>query len=362
MSSPFVSPDVVAPLPKRAAGGDNEIERDSKGRPRIIVFCDVCDKTGRVPSEKRPGNTVQCKKCAGVGHYTRSYTRTTTFIDVLDDKSNLQKWGERNVLIGVAIDPSFLEQVPSLTAVMNSADMDCKHTRAERSEPNHDCASCRAKEAKDALTRKAESAKVIAGSEEKADKGTFLHGLSELVDEGEPLPDGITFGDVIDMDDYRNKTRWLHIVHMEQLVVNDQYWVAGTPDRVSTIRDWHGPLEAPDGSVIEPGELLITDLKTGSVEYGALKMAMQLSLYSRSKLYNKKTGERTPLERINQKWGIIMHLPAGQGDCTLYWANLTLGWKAVELAYEVREIRKQGRNALVQIAPEGVSTSPLVAV
>jgi hypothetical protein len=93
-------------------------------------------------------------------------------------------------------------------------------------------------------------------------------------------------------------------------------------------------------------ENIITDLKTGSVEYGGLKMAMQLAIYAHSKLYDKETGALTPLENINLKWGIIMHLPAGEGECTLYWADLTLGWKAVDLAAQVRAIRSEGRKAL----------------
>lgn len=330
------APEDIAPLPQRTAGGDNEVERDSKGRPRIVVFCAECEN-GRVPSEKRPGNTVQCKKCSGDGKYTRSFTRTTTFIDVLDDKTNLDAWNMRMVLIGVAKDTRFLEGI----SLMDPED----------------------KEDKDELNRRAQAAKLVAGAEDKADKGTFLHGLSELVDMGHDLPDGISFGDVIDMDSYRSNTRWRKIVHLEQLVVNDQYHVAGTPDRVSEIRveefrkefprmfEEYGGLVAPDGSIVLPGQRLITDLKTGSVEYGALKMAMQLAMYSRSKLYNKETGQRTPLRKINRKWGLIDHLPAGKGNHTLYWADLTLGWRAVRLAYDVREIRRLGKRGLLSFDP-----------
>lgn len=318
----IVSPDEVSPLSVREAGGDNEVPRDAKGRPRIVVPCFKCSFTGRVPSEKRPGNTVQCPRCKGEGERVESYTRCTTYIDVLDDKTNLQAWGERMVLLGCATDPSFLEGVLDLDTEL--------------------------KQDKDTLTKRAKSAKAVAGAEDKADKGTHLHALSELVDQGKPLPSAISFGDVIDMDAYKRATEGFEIVHMEKLVVHDGLRIAGTPDRKSR---WKGdlPLIAPDGAKIGPDELLITDLKTGSVEYGALKMAMQLSVYAHSKLYDWRTGKREPLENINQRWGVIMHLPAGRGECTLYWANLTLGWNAVALAGQVRDIRRTGKNALVPV-------------
>lgn len=328
----FAQPsDVAAPV--REAGGDNEVPRDSSGRPKIKVWCDRCEDillsdfvalTGKVVSPKT-GKPIQCPKCNGAGKVERSYTRTTTYIDVLDDKTNLQAWGERMVLIGVARDPKLLDDVLALD-----------ESREE-------------KESKDALNRKAKVAKLKAGAEEKADKGTALHGLSELVDQGLPLPRGISFGDVIDMDAYRRSTEGFRIVHMEKLVVHDELRIGGTPDRVSRWVD-ERPLIAPDGVEIKPDEYLITDLKTGTVEYGALKMAMQLAIYSRSELYDPKTGERTPLGNVNQKWGVIMNVPAGSGEATLYWADLELGWRAVEVATLVREMRSSGsKKALVPV-------------
>lgn len=326
-------PSDIAP-PVREAGGDNEVPRDGNGRPRIIVPCQHCDQTGKVPSEKVEGRLNKCPKCKGETFTLKAYTRTTTYIDCIEDKSNLIAWGKRMVLIGVATDPTFTEGVLDAFERVNGDDAD------------------EAKKAKDWLTRRSESAADKAGASDKADKGTFLHGLSEMVDNGQELPDTLTFGDVIDMDAYKRAT-WpiLSIVHMERLVVLDEYQIAGTPDRVSTVREGV-KLVAPDGYVFEPGELIITDLKTGTVDYGALKMAMQLAIYSRSALYDPATGERTPLGNINQKWGIIMNAPAGEGECTLYWADLSMGWEAVAVAREIRRLRTAGKRALVPFGSE----------
>jgi hypothetical protein len=358
--------DVQAPV--REAGGDKEVPRDKLGRPRIRQVCSAC-VAGKLPSPKT-GKPIQCSKCKGTGEIERSYTRTTTYIDVLDDKSNLQAWGERMVLVGVEKDRSLLDEVPVLFEVATSVPIDCTHKVAERKlMESGDCESCDARAAKDELNRRAQVAKIKAGSEEKADKGTELHGLSELVDQGLPLPKGIAFGDVIDMDAYRRSTRWLNIVHMEKLVVCDELKVGGTPDRVSHINveviskmleNYEGELfrveggkiylVAPDGSLIGEDDLLITDLKTGTVQYGALKMAMQLAIYSRSLLYDHKTGERSSMGNVNQDWGIIMNVPAGSGEAKLYWADLSLGWRAVEVAGLVRELRTvSGSNALLPL-------------
>lgn len=326
----FVKPSEVesasAP-PVRKAGGDNEVERAKDGRPYIGSPCSDCNARGKVPSEKRPGKEIQCPRCKGDGFRRQLYTRTTTYIDVIEDKSNLDTWGKRMVLIGVARDPKLLNGITELDPTV--------------------------KDEKDILNRRAETAATVAGAKEKSEKGTQLHALSELADEGKPLPDDISFEDVLDIYAYVQATKGFSIRHMEQLVVQDDLGVAGTPDRIS---EWSSsnehPLIAPDGTQIREGELLITDLKTGSVEYGGLKMAMQLSIYSRAKLYDKKTHERVELGNVNQRWGVIMHLPAGSGECTLYWADLELGWEAVEVATLVRSLRRRSKNALVQFSSQ----------
>lgn len=336
----LTKPSDVGAVVKRDAGGDNEVPRNGNGAPRIVVTCWKCDGTGKFLNEKS-GRMNKCQGCGPkrddpdteslpMGKRLKAYTRTTTYIDCIEDKSNLQAWSKRMVLIGVALDPTFQEGVLDRVEALKSDDTE------------------EVKRAKDWLNRRSESAADKAGASEKADKGTFLHGLSELVDEGKELPDDLDFGDVIDMDAYKRATQpVLNIVHMEKLVVLDEFGVAGTPDRISTVKEGV-TLVAPNGHVFAEDELIITDLKTGTVEYGALKMAMQLAIYSHSELYDPKTGERTPLGKINREWGIIMNNPAGSGETKLYWADLTMGWAAVRIAREIRQLRTQGKHALTE--------------
>ncbi|MFD6636785.1 hypothetical protein ACFWDN_13320 [Micromonospora chalcea] len=262
-----------------------------------------------------------------------AYTRCTTFIDVIEDKSALSKWGKRMVLRGATMAPQIVREAVGL----------------DHTDPA----------GKKALDQKAEALVNIAGANDKREKGSDHHLLSEFVDRGEPLPEvlqrpgrpptPVTEQDRKDMAAYMMATLDLEVVHAERLVVVDEMQVAGTPDRVS-FYDGPGPgavVKAADKAKFPPGYFpdhitgnLITDLKTGSVEYGALKMAMQLAMYSRGQFYDWRTQTRTPLPDVNQQWGLIINLPPGSGMCEVYWIDLTTGWKGVQVAKIVRELRK----------------------
>lgn len=219
------------------------------------------------------------------------YTRATTFVDCIDDKFNLQKWMLRMTVLGIASRPDLLLAVSAH-----------KDNKAE-------------------LDRICEAAKEAAAASAAATTGTALHALTELVDRGQELP--VLPGDALaDLEAYRTATAELKAVHIERFTVQDKYCIGGTPDRI----------------VQYQGKRYIADIKTGSIEWGTLKIAAQLAVYARSHLYDIATAERSPhgadLER-----GIILHLPAGQARCDLIWVDLMAGWRAVHVAKQVREQR-----------------------
>lgn len=282
-----------------------KVPRDGIGRPLIVP------KTGGRP----------------VAH-----TRTTTFIDCISDKSNLATWDKRMVLIGAAMKPELLVGVLEL----------------DRDDP----------EDKRKLNALAERAKDASGANDKREQGTHLHALTEAVDAGVALPESTPAADVADMASYMVETLDFTVLHVERLVVVNSLRVAGTPDRIS---HYEGP--GPTGRQVSGN--YITDLKTGSVEWGSLKMAMQLAIYSRGEFYDhtlfpvdvndkkawtawKKTEFPAELAvtaytpqsiPVNQKWGIVMHLPAGSGQCTLFWMDLQIGWRLAKLALRIRAAR-----------------------
>lgn len=267
------------------------------------------------------------------GGKPKALVRTTTFIDCIEDKSSLVDWGKRMVLVGAARQPSLLEAVQKL-------------------DPNDP-------KDRNKLNGLAERAVDISGANDKREKGTHLHALSEYADRGEALPEGTPAQDIEDITAYMIGTMDLTVHSVEQFVVCSELGVGGTYDRTY---EYAGP--GPDGEPIEGR--FIGDLKTGSVKYGALKMAMQLAIYSRAKKYDHtlfpapdraedekafQKWKRTEVEAaeaakaysvpdpVNQDWGIIAHLPSGEGVCNLYWVDLTIGWRLAQLALEIRAAR-----------------------
>lgn len=220
------------------------------------------------------------------------YTRCTTFVDALEDKYNLQKWQQRMVILGLVDRPDLL-----LSAAAH---------RDEKQQLN--------KVADDAI----EAAKAHAA----ATVGTAIHALTQRIDAGQDI--GPVPGEYQrDLDAYAKATTDLKVLHSETFTVLDDLKIGGTPDRV----------------VEYDGERYIADIKTGSIDYGAGKIAMQLAVYAHSEFYDIPTGKRSPLPGVSGQRGIIIHLPAGTGTCALHWVNIGAGWEAVELAAQVRAWR-----------------------
>jgi hypothetical protein len=312
-----------------------------------LTLTDLAAPTTRVPRDGRGRPLVVPKH----GGKPQALTRATTYIDCIEDKSALSAWRQRMTLIGAAEEPSLLERLKGVDPTT--------------------------KEGKTTLDGLAERAVEVAGANRKRERGTHLHTLSEYVDRGEELPPCASPADLADMAAYKVATMDFDVVAVEQFVVVDQLGVGGTFDRILR---YSGP--GPDGHPIE--DLFIADLKTGSVRYGGLKMAAQLAVYSRGELYDHTVcpvDDRDPkalaawrrrevpasvaataysrIPTVNQDWGIIIHLPAGEARCTLYWADLRVGWGAARLALDIRRIRG-AKAALISFDHSTDSASRLI--
>ncbi|MDA3624288.1 PD-(D/E)XK nuclease family protein [Saccharopolyspora sp. WRP15-2] len=240
------------------------------------------------------------------------YTRCTTFVDALEDTYNLTQWEKRMVAIGLS------ERADLLLAVAAHRDDKKK------------------------LNEVANAAKEAAKASSAATTGTALHALTERVDRGEPLP-ALPETAQRDIDAYRRATVDLNSVAIEQFCVYDPFRIGGTPDRVVEYR----------------GQLYIADVKTGSIDFGAMKIAMQLGVYSRSTPYDFRTHTRGQWPRdIDQDRGIVIHLPAGTGRCELRWIDISKGWDAVLVAKAVRDWRgeKDWYEPFEQAAIEAAAT------
>lgn len=221
------------------------------------------------------------------------YTRCTTFVDCLDDKYNLQQWEKRMVALGLADRPDLLLAVA-----------------AHRQD-------------KKAINRITDQAKEAAAAGAASTTGTAEHVLTERIDRGLPLG-VIPAAYQPDLEAYRQATACLQMVEIEQFSVLDELEIGGTPDRVVYFLDRHR----------------IADVKTGSIVYSGLKICMQLAVYAHSIPYDPASETRLPRGyEMDLERALVIHLPAGQGECTLYWADIATGWEAVQVAAEVRRLR-----------------------
>ena len=222
------------------------------------------------------------------------YRRCTTFVGVLEDMHNLMAWKARQVAFG-------LGQRSDLVLAAAAADPGDKKKLNE-------------------ITEKALEA---AKSGAAADIGTALHSFTERIDRGQELgavPEQFR----ADLDAYKRATEGIEWTAIETFRVHDEYQVAGTADRIGIIN----------------GRPMIADIKTGSIDYAAAKIAMQLAMYSRSVPYDIATDKRiTDAEPVDPTRGVIIHLPAGQGRCELVDVDIARGWAGCRIAKQVWEWR-----------------------
>ena len=235
------------------------------------------------------------------GGQPTAYTRCTTYVGCLDDTFALGKWQQRMVAIGMA-------RRPDLQVSVNA--------HADNSKR---------------LDELCENALEAAAANAAATTGTALHSLTEQIDRGSKLS-SMPPATQADLDAYVTATQQLEAVHIERFCVEDELKIGGTPDRVVEFE----------------GKRYIADLKTGSVDYAALKISMQLAVYAHSQLYDIRSHERSQLD-VDQQRAIVIHLPAGGGKCRLMWADIAQGWDAVRTARDVRSWRTKGRRMLSQL-------------
>lgn len=229
-------------------------------------------------------------------------TRATTYAKTLSDTFALSQWSQRMVAFGISRRPD----LRSLAAATSLED-------------------------KDTLNRIAEDAKSAAGSKQSANMGTAMHGFTELLDRGEPLP-SLTPEEEADISAYKDKMVSAGITvepgRIEQTVVWPEHDVSGTFDRL---------LRMPDGT------LVVGDLKSGQdLSYSFTEIAIQLGIYaSASHIWHWVTAELEVMPDVSKTYAIVMHLPVGKAQCTLYRVDIAAGIEAAELCRMVRGWRKR---------------------
>ncbi len=245
------------------------------------------------------------------------YRRPSSYAKLLDDESALTEWRIFRAMKGVAVSTA-------LAAKVNVVKDDDKSGKRQLRD-----------EAMDKGT-----------ANEAADTGTALHAMTaRMEDEADAFEPPEQYTD--DLLAYINLLDNLGLVSdmVEVPMVNDAYRAAGTADRIYRLTK---PLMAPDGSVLEPGTLVLGDLKTGQkLTFSLPGYCVQMALYADGQLYDVVTERRLPTPPVDRNWTMLIHLPVGAGRCTAWWLSVELGLRGALLAYDVNEWRnawKAGRD------------------
>lgn len=233
----------------------------------------------------------------------RPWQRATTLANRVADRWGLERWAQRGIALGLASDPHLVE------AAREAAEADDPEVTKARID--------------DVLER----AKEAGGLNTASKLGTLIHEYTEVVDTGgslEQIPEQYRPDVQAYMDTMRNAG--IQVEAVEDIVVNTHYDVAGTLDRLVRCRGEE--------------DLVVLDIKTGKdpLGFGGLEIAAQFHIYaSASHLY--RDGELLPMPKVQQEWGIVAHIPAGEGGCALYRVDLALGRRVADLCKEVMRLK-----------------------
>lgn len=259
----------------------------------------------------------------------RGWTRATTWAKTASDTFKLHQWQERMVAKGLALRPDLLAAV---------AATDDKNT----------------------LNGLCEQAKTAAGSKVGANLGTAVHNFTEQADRGVELrsigiPPAIA-GDVASYVQALSAHGLVPVVDMiERVVINPEIGCAGRLDRVLMNTE-------PIGSFIEPGTLIIGDVKTAAnIGYSWLEVATQLAIYANSEyVWDIQSRTYSPMPPVNRREAIVMHVPVQQGYTDLYIIDIEMGWTYAKLAGLIRQARAD--KSLARRLGETITVKPRLEV
>lgn len=251
-----------------------DICRDGKQRPRVVL-----------PEPDAKGRPI-----------VRSYARSSAWGKPLEDLNSLMDWKTRVTLLGCVVDPNLVNRA--------------KYVSERLENP------------RDALQSIANKALELGGAHEQSNRGTAVHGLTDLVDQGRwneliDLPESI----YNDLKAYRHTLdeHEVHSLAIETFTVQDDLRVAGTFDR---------EVYVPDPCPVCGNTDYISDLKTSRTANYPHSWAVQLAVYANSWPYDIERRTRVPWERVPCKHrALLVHLPAHQARCDLYWIDIETGWQ-----------------------------------
>ena len=350
--APVRTPGDFARHPHTGAPYVTDPTRTSRPKGTKAELLAMCETHGvEVPDTmpttgKRPTNAdlIRLLEAAGVGPAALvQYGRPSGFGKQIENATNLQKWAERMVALGVA--RGVVDLVIDPAAV---ADVDPE-----------------SREGKDILDRVARHAKTLAKADLAAERGTHHHELTEDDDEGRDFVARIAAGEalavprpvqtgVVEVWRLALAASGVEICEVEAKCVDDRWRLAGTLDRVARLtRDLHFVTVHGERVTLKAGTVLILDIKTGRLRLERGRpiywhgYAVQLASYAQSVPYDPDTGERGEWsEPIDQRYAIIAHLDVlaaldGNAICRFILVDLEAGREAGDLVCQAKAWEKR---------------------
>lgn len=364
---------MVEKMNKRWAQQAEEVETD-KGRVFEVGTAEADDATAASsqpePAEARgfalPSEGKGDFETNGIGQYKVKrpsdgklvgYTRVTTFIDAIDDKSTLTDWKMRILLEGIVANEDQVVNgagdlhLSTVRDLVHRRDVDLAKARKKDRKGKLEVGELAGieeqtlREYRNGMKQVVENLLELGGVHEKANKGTDLHRLGQLYFEtggldavGAELTAGtITPSDMADIEALDRAVtasgfRW---ERSEVMVVNDEAKIAGRLDGIGMVR--------LPGS--KRATRVVFDIKTGRIDMGT-KIPMQLANYAGMRGYDPEMPDEREDLKINATKALLIHLPAGKGECHMYVVDLPTGRVGNRLATEVRQFRSAGKKGI----------------
>lgn len=279
------------------------------------------------------------------------YGRPSSLGKQIENTTNLQKWSERAVGLGLALDFMAACQAaatPELLAELFELDQ-AKLTLDDA-------------DARTLLDTIAVKAKGIAQAGIAAERGTHTHALTEDADSERDWIERARSGEALGIPVEAQQAlvaAWeamldaegMEILAVETAVVDDQWRQAGTLDRIARLTR-ERTFTLPGGEIVTlpAGWVGVLDVKTGKLRNGSdghpdfwHGYAVQIASYAQAVPYDTDTDTRGEWAwPIDQRWGIIAHLDVaaaieGTARCRLVLVDLERGRAAGALCVAARE-------------------------
>jgi hypothetical protein len=268
------------------------------------------------------------------GGKPRAWRRATTLAEVLKERRGLEKWSQRNIIYGMG-------QRPALVAKAAAATLDDRKTL-------------------DAIAKRAQEA---ADADAGADLGTALHTFAERIDKGEnvtvPAPydrDMAAYRLALEMTGIGTAVGWI-----ERVLICPEIEIVGTADRLNVNSEWVlpriGDIKTATDKTQGDGRVVNTVL-----EHGMADIPLQLAIYAHAThWWDVRAEQWIEMPTVDREKAIVLHVPAGVGECRIYEIDIAAGWEAVQLAMATMEWRKRKDLAEMLIsvsAPDSAGSGP----